>query len=241
MRRSLLAALTLSACAILVAVPAGAADKKELTEKAALQKVGEYVGEWKANGKTKLTGKETFWKETLTMGWKFKDGTSAIALEIKDGKFYTSGVINYDTEKKVYKLVITDKDKKAVPFDGTLVKGNLVFTRTDADSGDVQKLTLYTVADGARIVVKSEVQSKGKGLFSEQFSLAGNKEGESFAGGGGAGGGSRRPECIVTGGAGTMQVAFGGKTYYVCCSGCREEFEANPKKYVDAFEKAAKK
>ena len=241
MRRSLLAALTLSACAILVAAPAGAADKKELTEKAALQKVGEYVGEWKANGKTKLTGKETFWKETLTMGWKFKDGTSAIALEIKDGKFYTSGVINYDTEKKVYKLVITDKDKKAVPFDGTLVKGNLVFTRTDADSGDVQKLTLYTVADGARIVVKSEVQSKGKGLFSEQFSLAGNKEGESFAGGGGAGGGSRRPECIVTGGAGTMQVAFGGKTYYVCCSGCREEFEANPKKYVDAFEKAAKK
>ena len=238
MRRSFLAALALFAS--VVALPLLADDKKpypkEGAEKAALKKVGEYVGEWKANGKTKLTGKETFWKETLTMGWKFKDGTSAIALEIKDGKFYTSGVINYDTEKKVYKLVITDKDKKAVPFDGTLVKGNLVFTRTDADSGDVQKLTLYTVADGARIVVKSEVQAKGKGLFSEQFSLAGNKEGESFAGGG-----SKKPECVVTGGAGTMQVSFGGKTYYVCCSGCREELDANPKKYVDLFEKAAKK
>ncbi len=235
MRRSLLAALTLCACAIALAVPAGAADKKDLTEKAALQKVGEYVGEWKANGKTKLTGKETFWKETLTMGWKFKDGNSAIALEIKDGKFYNSGLIKYDLEKKVYKLVIIDKDKKEVPFDGTFVKGNLIFTRTDAESGDVQKLTLYTIADGARMVMKSEVQSKGKGLFSEQFSLAGNKEGESFAGGG-----SKKPECIVTGGAGTMAVAFGGKTYYVCCSGCREEFDANPKKYVDLFEKSKK-
>ena len=96
MRRSLLAALTLCACAFVAAVPLAAADKKEVGEKAALQKVGEYVGEWKASGKTKLTGKETFWKETLTMGWKFKDGNPAIALEIKDGKFYNSGVIRYN-------------------------------------------------------------------------------------------------------------------------------------------------
>ena len=230
MRRSLLAALALSACAVTLA-----ADKKDLTEKAALQKVGEYVGEWKANGKTKLTGKETYWKETLTMGWRFKDGNSSIALEIKDGKFYTSGLLNYDTEKKVYKLAMTDKAKAETAFTGTIVKGNLVFTHADADSGDVHKLTLYTVADGARLVMKSELQAKGKGLFSEQFSLAGNKEGESFAGGG-----SKKPECVVTGGAGTMQVSFGGKTYYVCCSGCREEFDANPKKYVDLFEKSKK-
>ncbi len=233
MRRSLLAALALFAATL--AAPLLAADKKELTEKAALQKVGEYVGEWKANGKTKLTGKETYWKETLTMGWKFKDGNSSIALEIKDGKFYTSGLLNYDTEKKLYKLTMTDKAKAETAFTGTIVKGNLVFTHADADSGDVHKLTLYTVADGARLVMKSELQAKGKGLFSEQFSLAGNKEGESFAGGG-----SKKPECIVTGGAGTMQVSFGGKTYYVCCSGCREEFDANPKKYVDLFEKSKK-
>jgi YHS domain-containing protein len=31
-----------------------------------------------------------------------------------------------------------------------------------------------------------------------------------------------------------------GKTYYVCCSGCRDEFNANPQKYIDAAEKAKK-
>jgi YHS domain-containing protein len=45
----------------------------------------------------------------------------------------------------------------------------------------------------------------------------------------------------VTGGLGTSTVSFGGKTYYVCCSGCRDEFNANPKKYVDEFEKNKKK
>ena len=236
MRRSLLAAATLFALTVTLA----AADKKEVAEKAALQKVGEFVGEWKASGKTKLTGKETLWKETLTMGWKFKDGSSSIALDIKDGKFYKSGVLTYDAEKKTYTLTMTDKAKADSAFTGTFVKGNLVLTSTDADSGDVHRLTLYTVADGARMVMKSELQAKGKGLFSEQFSLAGNKEGESFAGSGGGAGGAKKPECIVTGVAGTMQVSFAGKTYYVCCSGCREEFEANPKKYVDLFEKAKK-
>jgi len=231
MRRSLMAALTL----VTIAVSLSAADKKPDAEKAALQKVSEYVGEWKANGKTKLTGKETLWKETLTMGWRFKDGSSSIVLDIKDGKFYSSGELRYDAEKKVYTLTMTDKAKVQTAFDGTIIKGNLVVSRKDADSGDAHRLTLYTVADGARLVMKSEVQAKGKGLFSEQFSLAGNKEGESFAGGG-----SKKPECVVTGGAGTMAVSFGGKTYSVCCSGCREEFEANPKKYIDAFEKAKK-
>jgi YHS domain-containing protein len=222
--------------AMVIMVPAFAEDKKpDPVAKAALQKIGDYIGEWKANGKTKVTGKETLWKETLQFGWKFKDGESWIALEIVEGKFNKSGEVKYDSTKKAYKLKLLDKEKKETNFEGTITKNQLVFTSKDAESGDVQKLTLYTIADGARMVMKYETQAKGKGLFNELYSLAGNKEGESFAGGGG-----KKPECIVTGGAGTMAVNYMGKTYYVCCSGCREEFDANPKKYVDAYEKSKK-
>ena len=55
----------------------------------------------------------------------------------------------------------------------------------------------------------------------------GGSEGTSPFGGGGAGGG----------GTGTSTVSFQGKTYYVCCSGCRDEFYATPAKYVAEFEK----
>ncbi len=35
-----------------------------------------------------------------------------------------------------------------------------------------------------------------------------------------------------------MRVTYNGKEYYVCCSGCREEFKADPEKYI---KEAAKK
>jgi YHS domain-containing protein len=49
---------------------------------------------------------------------------------------------------------------------------------------------------------------------------------------------------VVSGGKGTMPVSYKGKTYYVCCSGCRDEFKENPEKYIAEYEaklKAKKK
>jgi YHS domain-containing protein len=55
------------------------------------------------------------------------------------------------------------------------------------------------------------------------------KEGEQFAAGGSA---ADRPRCIITGGTATMTVSYQGKTYDICCTGCRDEFNDNPEKYV---------
>lgn len=40
--------------------------------------------------------------------------------------------------------------------------------------------------------------------------------------------------CIITGGLGTSTIAYKGKTYWVCCSGCRAAFEENPEKWIAA-------
>ena len=37
---------------------------------------------------------------------------------------------------------------------------------------------------------------------------------------------------VVSGGRGTMTVTHDGTTYYVCCSGCRDEFKSDPEKYI---------
>ena len=39
---------------------------------------------------------------------------------------------------------------------------------------------------------------------------------------------------------GTIAVSYNGKTYYVCCSGCRDEFKASPEKYVKEYEEKKK-
>jgi hypothetical protein len=71
-------------------------------------------------------------------------------------------------------------------------------------------------------------------LFARRYQVGATKEGVPFAGGDG------KPECIVSGGLGTTAVMFQGKTYYVCCSGCRTEFNENPEKYVREYESKKK-
>jgi hypothetical protein len=51
------------------------------------------------------------------------------------------------------------------------------------------------------------------------------------------------PKCIISGGLGTMSVAYQGKTYPVCCSGCASAFNDDPEKWLAklaAREKAKK-
>jgi len=205
--------------------------KDQETAKKALAEVGDFVGQWNASGEV-AEGKKAIFKETLEIGWKFsKDGDAWMTLTVKDGKFLVSGDLKYLVDKKQYQLTAKDKAGKEVVFLGTLTKGKLLLESKDATSGDVHKLIMNTLADGARMVVQADVQAKGKGLGTTVFKTSATKEGESFAGGG------KKNECCVTGGLGTMAVNYNGKTYYVCCSGCRDEFNANPKKIVEDYEK----
>ncbi len=231
MSRLALFALLAAGLAGTAADPPTPAAPDVAANKAALQKLGDLIGGWKGNGTAKAGGKDTLWKETLTVGWKFKGADSWLALDVTGGKFLTAGELRYDPAAKQYTLTLTDAVKSETKYDGKLVKGNLIMTSKDAATGDVRRLTLYTLADGARLVVKAETQARGKGLFGDRFQVAAAKEGEAFAGG------AKKSECVVTGGLGTVAVSYLGRTYYVCCSGCKDEFETDPKKYAEAFDK----
>lgn len=200
----------------------------EAKVKKALGEVQDFIGLWNLEGTQKDGGKTVAWKEKVTWGWNFK-GEPSITVDFSEGKgkHFTTGVLKYDVAKKKYLLSLNTPDKKEEVFEGTTGKdGGLKLERKDAKTGDLYLLTLGTLAEGIRFQVKYEKKEGGKGLASNVFALNGNKDGESFAGG------AKKPECIVSGGAANMAVSYNGKTYYVCCTGCRDEFNANPKKYA---------
>jgi len=197
--------------------------------KKALGEVQDFIGLWKLEGTQKVGADIKAWTEKVTWGWKFKDGDAWITADFAEGKgkFFTAGELRYDVEKKKYLLTLTSTDKTEQVFEGDLGKtGGLKLERKDAKTADMYRLTLTTLAEGIRFQFKFEKQDGGKGLFANVFALNGNKDGESFAGG------AKKPECIVSGGAASIQVTSGGKTYFVCCSGCKDEFNANPEKYT---------
>jgi YHS domain-containing protein len=237
LRMTALAALTLGLFAL---ADATAQDKKEAKKpkpedvakaKKALQEVQDFIGLWNLEGTQKVGGKTEAWKEKVSWGWKFKDGDSWIAVDFAEGKgkYFKDGTLKYDTERKKYLLALTAADKTEQVYEGDLMKGGgLKLERKDAKTGDVHRLTMNTLAEGIRLQLKHEKQEGGKGLFASMYAMNGNKDGESIAGT------SKKPECIVSGGAASIAVSYQGKQYFVCCTGCRDEFNASPEKYVKA-------
>ena len=205
--------------------------------KKALQDVQDFIGVWNLEGTQKAGGKTEAWKEKVEWAWRFKGDEAWIGVTFAEGKgkYLAKGDLRYLVDKKKYQLALATADKAEQVFEGDLLKGGgLRFERKDAKSGDVHRLTLNTLADGVRFQVKVEKQDGGKGIFASVYQMNGNKEGESIAGA------SKKPECIVTGGAASIAVMFQGKTYYVCCSGCRDAFNETPEKFIKAAEQKKK-
>jgi YHS domain-containing protein len=197
--------------------------------KMALQEVQDFIGTWNLEGLQKVNGKLEAWKEKVNWSWKFKDGDAWLVVSFAEGKgkYYTTGELRYDVAKKKYVLTLTPTGKNATPqtFVGDYSRGALTVQARDAKTKDVTRLTLNTLSSGERFAMKVDRKDGGIGLFSALYQMGGSKDGL-------VKGGPKKPECIVSGGAANIAVSYNGKTYYVCCSGCRDEFNANPKKYA---------
>jgi hypothetical protein len=215
----------------LFAATASPADKPEQA-KEALKALNDFVGQWKGSGETK-SGKSELWKETAEWAWDLKGPDPALKFKVEGGKQFSEGTLTYLPDKKKYQLTAKTADKKEQVYTGEIKAKRLILTYDDADTKDKYTVEMSTNNDGARFVYNVAVQKKSVGLTRKLVEVGLSKEGAALAGG-------KKNECIITGGLGTIAVSYAGKTYYVCCTGCRDEFMANPKKYVEEYEKSKK-
>jgi len=224
--------LAVSLFALTLLLPTRAADEDN-PAKEALQALNDYVGAWKGAGAN--MSKSDNWTEKMSWGWKFKGDDAWLTVEFKDIKDFAKGELRYDVDKKKYKLTVKDRKNEEKTFEGELKKGYLTLDRTDPKSGETQRLLMNIAGGGIRFVYSLQRRPKGSTLFTKLYQVESGKEGESLAGGG------KERECVVTGGRGTMEVSYKGKTYYVCCTGCRDAFNENPEKILKEYAERKKK
>lgn len=201
----------------------------------ALQPFNDLVGTWNGTATpygTRDEQQKNFWIETIAVEWQFKGGDAWIQLAFGKSKNFTTGELRYVPDKDHYTLALKTPDKKSLVFTGQL-KDKVLTVDRDAEQ-ETQRLVV-TMLHSNRFLYRYDVRPAGKTLFTKKYYVGATKEGESFAAGDG------RPECVVSGGLGTSPVTYMGKTYYVCCSGCRAEFQEDPAKYVKEFEEKQKK
>lgn len=225
-------AMLLAAMATLDASARPDEKKDKAASMAALQALQEFIGPWKGDGEVK-DGKPETWKEGMGWAWKLKGDQPSLAVEFEKGKFFTKGDLKYLPEKKLYEFKVTDNAKNDLVFEGEFKRKVLTLSRTDDATKDKQILAMSTNNDGVRFIYNYSVQAKGKGIEKKVYTVQHTKEGASLAA-------TKKNECCVTGGLGTIPVSYNGKTYYVCCSGCRDAFNDDPKGIVAAYEKKKK-
>jgi hypothetical protein len=218
---------------LLAGARAPAAESTEKAEaKEALKSLQEFIGAWKGSGgpdKPKPSPRDPIWSEALTWGWRFKGDDAWLVLDVKNGKHLKGGELRYLPGKKAYQFTALTADDKKLVFEGELKNDALLLERPDAASGQTQRLTMNTAGDGVRFIYRAASKPRGGTVWRKDYLVACTKEGESL------GRTEKKHECVVSGGVGTMAISYKGETYYVCCSGCADEFRANPEKYVAEF------
>ena len=159
-----------------------------------------------------------------------------MVMKFKDGKVFKSGEAKYNTSKKVYEFTLVDAQDKSRVYTGNMEKDYLVLESLDPTSKDTYRWKMNLAAEGVRLIYTFDRKADGKTLFSQEYTVASSRAGESLGPKA-----KQERECVVSGGLGTSQVAYQGKSYWICCSGCRDAFATSPKAFVDAFEAKKKK
>lgn len=198
--------------------------------KEALAPFNELVGSWRGSGSPNLNNaaerRKGSWSETLTWTWQLK-GEPRLLLDFKDGKRFRSGVLRWRPAEKDFELELTAADGAKHRFTGKLESQQLNLAATDAAKGEDQRLVFHWL-HGSRLLYRLETKAQDERSFTKRFQVGATKEGAEFAKASG-------DECVVTGGAAAIRVTYQGKTYYVCCTGCKEAFEENPEQVLREY------
>lgn len=212
------------------------ADPTPATAKDALKPFNLFVGTWKGTGvPDTASGKaKEFWSEAIAWEWHFKGDDVWLTATFDKSPHFKTADLRYVLDKKLFTLDVTTTDKQSRTFQGTLAAGKgkeqvLTLERAD-DAAKTTERLVFTLLHSNRYLYRLDTKPTAAASFARQFQVGATKDGESFADV------PKGPECVVSGGAGTIRVSHGGKTYYVCCSGCRDAFKDEPEKYVKEHE-----
>lgn len=234
-----------AALAFLLGAPASDSSEpsQPITARQALQPFNLLVGSWKGSGAPEGTKDERAagaWTETIAWSWKFKNQDAWLAVTFEKGKYFTRGELRYTPDKDAkaaarFTLTLTSPDKTTATYSGTLKDKVLTLDRTGGPANEQEHLVISLLHHN-RFLYRIETRPAGTTVaFTRRFQVGATKEGVPFADV------PKGPECIVSGGLGTIKVSYKGKDYWVCCTGCRDEFKADPEKYIKEFEAKAKK
>ncbi len=211
-------------------------EESRAASRAALEELGGLIGEWRGVARPRRNSTAGAWIEKGEWVWEIKKDHVGLRYVVKDGKQVTTGLLTFDPATKEYALEATLEDKTQRRYTGTFADNRLTLTSKFDGEGKLHQFDLKQLSD-KRIVLLYQSRLQAQQQFALVAEVGYTREGTKLAEEGAGG-----PECIVSGGKGTMSVVYKGKTYWFCCTGCRDAFNDDPEGIIaEAAQRAAKK
>ena len=202
----------------------------------ALEEFNGLIGGWRGSAQPVRNSTKGAWTEKAEWVWDIKKDAIALQYKIKDGQALQTARLTFDPDRKTYHLTATLPDKSTRDYTGKLEEKKLVLD-SEPDATDYVHRITVTQLNEKRTLVLFEKRPAGGERYSRVVEVGYTREGTTLAIEG-----AGEPVCIVSGGKGTMKVTYKGKTYWVCCTGCRDAFNDDPEGIIaEAAERAAAK
>ncbi len=212
----------------------------------AMKPIQTILGTWE--GKTQKNVGDFKGLDQPTWVWDHKTDRDQPALVMKSDKnrYFREARLTYVPGEDKFQLTTTDADGHKRVFEGTFTNPVEEYIGDDNRPQkkfkiELTELTPMSVRDQWQVVLNQQDNNRylfelaeKKGMRFLRFdTLANQRSGTSFALNDSD---YKERTCVISGGLGTTPVTFNGKTYYVCCSGCKAAFDDEPARWVAEFE-----
>ena len=204
--------------------------------KVVLSQYQDLIGGWLGTGQPRRFSMTGAWREKAEWRWKFDRDSVALEYAVEEGKLLKSALLSYDPATKNFRLKTNEltaaKDEVVErEYHGTASGNKLVLESPSKDESDGRQITI-TLLNEKRTLVLFERKAPSQNFYTRVAEVGYTREGTRLAESDQTG-----PECVVTGGAGTIKVTFKGETYWVCCTGCRDAFNDDPEGVLGDYRK----
>ncbi len=197
-----------------------------------LQPLNVLIGQWRGVGQLKRGSRRGAWQETTVCRWDFSGDNPVVLLDAKKGAQFQQLRLFMSTSQNRLQLIQHIDEQERRVYEGQMPDtwpGKLQLSTAVGDDGSSYRCTIEQLSD-IRLVVLFERRATITGSYRRVAGIGYTRSGHKLAK---AGGNPR--ECVVTGGQGTIAVKHKGKTWYVCCEGCRQAFEDSPDEIIAAY------
>jgi hypothetical protein len=208
----------------------------------ALQPLQIMLGKWRGTTQKKFNGFNAV--EELDWVWDFRTDRAqpALVTTSDNSQYMRSGRLTYLPREKKYQLTLTPPKGEPKILQGTWEEEPADANGDDDKPQRTYKLALQQVApmeeeqwqvvfnqrDNNRYHVELS-RKRGSGEFMRVDTVGTQRANTSFALNDED---YKDRKCIISGGLGTIQVSYKGKSYWVCCTGCKAAFEEEPERWL---------